>query len=154
MYDGMKVPAAEEAIESEDHAREVSLSTLLTEMGASSLDFIRQCLLIDGKDRISSEKLLEHEYFDQDFKEKHEAEFVIKEEADKLYEGELAKIQQKTKDGRDEIPAEELATDDEDEKQEKEENPEDGETQKSEDKESCDSEVKQPQVEMRLKPKT
>lgn len=117
LYDGLKVPLAEEAIESMDHAKQVSLSALLTGMDTISLDFIRKCLAIDGRQRISAQELLDHDYFDADFKEKFEVEFDEMAGKDKEEDDRLAQIECKTKDGRDELPSEEYATSEEDEEE-------------------------------------
>ena len=47
---------------------EVCLPSLLKEMGEVELDFLRKCLVIDGGERASVDQLLEHEYFNQEFK--------------------------------------------------------------------------------------
>ena len=48
MFDGIKVPTAETSLSEPEHAHEVSLNALLADMSAVELDFLRQCLVIDG----------------------------------------------------------------------------------------------------------
>ena len=68
MFDGIKVPTADTSLSEPEHANEVSLNALLTEMSEVELDFLRQCLVIDGLQRSSVNELLVHEYFDEEFR--------------------------------------------------------------------------------------
>ena len=77
------------------------------------LDFLRECLVIDGTVRKSLSELLEHPYFDPDFKSKFEEEFPQLIRNDKIYSEELSKVEHLTKDGRTEIPTFEIFTDSE-----------------------------------------
>lgn len=69
MFDGVKVPTAGTSLQEPDHAFEVSLNALLKDMSDDELDFLRSCLVVDGVARPSVETLLEHPYFDPEFKE-------------------------------------------------------------------------------------
>ena len=48
MFDGIKVPTVETSLTEPEHAFEVSLNALLPGMTEVELDFLRQCLTIDG----------------------------------------------------------------------------------------------------------
>ena len=63
MFDGHKVPTAETSLTEPEHADEVSLKALLPLMSPNELDFLRQCLVIDGQSRPTVDELLEHAYF-------------------------------------------------------------------------------------------
>lgn len=54
----MKAPLASEAVKAPEHAKEVSLVALLKDIDELSLDFIRQCLVIDGNARCKTKDLL------------------------------------------------------------------------------------------------
>lgn len=64
MFDGIKVPTAETSLSEPEHAHEVCLNALLTGMSEVELDFLRQCLVIDGLARPTVDELLKHAYFD------------------------------------------------------------------------------------------
>lgn len=76
MFDGLKVPLASTALAAPEHAEEVCLTSLLKGVSEEQLDFLRRCLVIDGSGRSTASELLESSYFDQEFKEKFEAEFA------------------------------------------------------------------------------
>lgn len=78
MFDGIKVPTAATALQEPEHAYEVSLNALLKEMSELELDFLRSCLVIDGMARPSVETLLEHPYFDEEFKSNIAQDLEIK----------------------------------------------------------------------------
>jgi serine/threonine protein kinase len=73
LFEGMKVPSAAEAINTPETANEVSLKALLKNIDEQSLDFLRKCLLIDGSQRPKLTELVEHPYFDAEFREKFDA---------------------------------------------------------------------------------
>jgi len=58
MFDGVKVPTAETSLTDPDHIHEVTLNFLLKDMSEVELDFLRQCLVIDGLQRPSVDQLL------------------------------------------------------------------------------------------------
>lgn len=64
LFEGTKVPSAAAAVVSPEQLNEVSLNALLKEMTEIELDFLRECLVIDGTVRKSLTELLEHPYFD------------------------------------------------------------------------------------------
>jgi serine/threonine protein kinase len=66
MFDGVKVPTVANSLLTD--ASEVSLDALLKDMSLIELDFLRQCLVIDGQKRPSVEELLQHSYFPDEFK--------------------------------------------------------------------------------------
>ena len=68
LFDGVKVPAAIETVHSSTHANKVALSTLLRGIDETALHFIRLCLTIDGKSRVSTKELLAHPFFSERFK--------------------------------------------------------------------------------------
>jgi serine/threonine protein kinase len=70
LFEGQTVPTAKDAIIAPEHIKEVSFGALLKDIDPTALDFIRKCLVVDGKQRHSCEQLLSHEYFDEDFKRK------------------------------------------------------------------------------------
>jgi len=84
MFDGFKVPMAASAVSVPEHAQEVCLNALLKGIDDHSVDFIRKCLVIDDNGRSTASDLLQHPYFDEDFKDQFEAKFATMEEADKL----------------------------------------------------------------------
>jgi serine/threonine protein kinase len=68
LYEGVKVPISNISIE-DPEAMEVSLKALQSEMDDTQLDFLRACLVIDGSARPSVDELLEHPYFDAEFRQ-------------------------------------------------------------------------------------
>lgn len=68
MFDGIKVPTAANTLSEPEHMHEVSLNNLLKKMSDLELDFLRNCLVIDGQARPDVNQLLEHPYFDAEFK--------------------------------------------------------------------------------------
>jgi serine/threonine protein kinase len=70
LFEGQPVPTAKDAIIAPEHIKEVSFGALLKDIDPLALDFIRKCLVVDGKQRHSCEQLLTHEYFDDEFKRK------------------------------------------------------------------------------------
>jgi hypothetical protein len=48
LFDGTKVPTAESLKTQPEQAHEVSLNALLKGMSEVELDFLRECLVIDG----------------------------------------------------------------------------------------------------------
>jgi serine/threonine protein kinase len=48
-----------------------------------TLDFIKKCLFLNPQDRYQTDQLLQHEYFDQDFKEQFDKDFPLMIESDK-----------------------------------------------------------------------
>lgn len=64
LFEGTKVPSAASAVVAPEQINEVSLNALLKEMTEIELDFLRECLVIDGTVRKSLAELLEHPYFD------------------------------------------------------------------------------------------
>jgi hypothetical protein len=113
LFEGTKVPSAAAAVVAPEQLNEVSLNALLKEMTEVELDFLRECLVIDGTVRKSLAELLEHPYFDSDFKSQFEADFPELIKNDKTYSEALTKIEHLTKDGRTEIPTFEIFTDSE-----------------------------------------
>lgn len=75
LFDGLKVPTAANAVTLPEHAKEVCLKALLKGIDDQQLDFIRKCLIINDKERISVAELLEHPYFDEEFKQKFNEDF-------------------------------------------------------------------------------
>ena len=68
LFDGLAVPTAKNAIQSQETANEVSLKALLKDIDENCLDFIRKCLVIDGSARSTMSQLLEHPLFDEEFR--------------------------------------------------------------------------------------
>lgn len=110
-FDGLKVPSAANALSAPEHAEEVCLATLLKGIAPLQLDFLRQCLVIDGAKRASAEQLLQHEYFDEDFKRRFESEFGTLVTLDEEYELDQTRVKLRAKDDRSEIPLDELLSD-------------------------------------------
>jgi hypothetical protein len=55
---------------------EFSFGGILPGISSVELDFLRSCLVIDGTARKSAAELMEHKYFDRQFKEDFELEFA------------------------------------------------------------------------------
>lgn len=68
LFEGTKIPVAANSLTSESYAREVCLTTLLNGISELQISFLRACLVIDGQQRSSTTDLLEHPYFDAEFK--------------------------------------------------------------------------------------
>jgi serine/threonine protein kinase len=89
LFDGMKAPLASEAVKAPEHASEVSLNALLKDMDENSLDFIRNCLVIDGNLRCKTSFLLNHPLFDKEFLDGFEQKLQQMQEADVIEEKKL-----------------------------------------------------------------
>jgi len=68
LFDGLQVPSAKNALTVPEHAEEVCLTFLLKNIDLLQLDLLRKCLVIDGQLRSSAKELLDHPYFDAEFK--------------------------------------------------------------------------------------
>ena len=68
LFEGQSVPTAAEAIIAPEHIKEVSFGALLKDIDEVALDFVRSCLVIDGTKRLSCAELMNHQFFDADFK--------------------------------------------------------------------------------------
>lgn len=111
LFEGAKIPTALDSIKQLDEANEVSLNTLLRGMSEVELDFLRCCLVIDGQQRKSVLDLISHQYFDEEFKQQFEREFSELLRLDKEHTKTMAQQPHLTKDGRDELPLNEIFTD-------------------------------------------
>jgi hypothetical protein len=90
-------------------------------MTAIELDFLRACLTIDGQLRANVDELLEHAYFDAEFKAEIETSINDWQENDRNFREAQSQIILRCKDNRMEIPIEEIVTESEDEDEEDEE---------------------------------
>ena len=90
LFDGLKVPTAANAIQTPETASEVSLKALLKDIDGDSLDFIRKCLVIDGRARTTMADLLVHPVFDEEFRAGFSAKFEGWQEQDEEAHRELA----------------------------------------------------------------
>ena len=116
MFDGIKVPTAETSLTDPSHANEVSLKALLPNMSHSELDFLRACLQIDGQLRPSVDDLMLHAYFQEDgFLDQIQTDIERWSQQDEENRQEQAAQMLTTKDGRTEIPVEEIVTDEDEE---------------------------------------
>lgn len=113
LFEGQKVPTSFDSAAQPEQAKEVTLDTLLKGMTETELDFLRSCLVIDGTKRKSVIELLEHPYFDKQFKQDFEEAFPALLNSDLEHSNELTRIPHLTKDGRDELPLYEILTDSE-----------------------------------------
>lgn len=73
--------------------------------------------MIDGTKRATAEDLLKHPYFDEEFLANFSKNFTEQLADDKTLTEELAAVIHKTKDGREELRPEELASDEEEEEE-------------------------------------
>lgn len=120
-FDGVQMPTVQTSLVELEHAQEVSLNSLLKEMGEVELDFLRSCLVIDGTQRASVADLLEHPYFGPEFKLEFEAQFAawVLEDSQHL---EAVKAQElRTADDKSEMQPGEIYTDTDEEEEEEEE---------------------------------
>jgi serine/threonine protein kinase len=89
LFEGQSVPTAAEAIIAPEHIKEVSFGALLKDIDPIALDFIRSCLVIDGSKRSSCLELMNHPFFDAEFK----ARFIgLGEDLPEGFETEFAKM--------------------------------------------------------------
>ena len=110
LFDGMTVPQAAESINSPETVNEVSLKALLKNIDDTSLDFLRKCLIIDGAQRATLADLVNHPYFDDDFKQGFEEDIAKGEELDVEDQNKQMEQTLTTKDGRQQLSPEELLT--------------------------------------------
>jgi serine/threonine protein kinase len=62
---------------------------LLKNIDDESIDFIRKCLVIDGSVRCKTSELLNHPFFDKEFRDNFESKLQMMQEEDVLEEKRL-----------------------------------------------------------------